>query len=101
MRWIRILRVFGFATIYFLIYAISAISFAIRSLSGSSQISIQCFLQDPLKTFFTAFAELSRSPILTLTLFAIIAQSLVLGFVTDLFLTTFLRRPRLRRHGAG
>jgi len=100
MRWIRVL---GFATIYFFVYVISAILFMIKSLSDSSQITgyLQYYLQNPLKTILIMFAELTQSPLLMLTLFIVILNSFILGFVTDWVFRVLKRHIMLRKGRRG
>jgi hypothetical protein len=99
LHWIRILRIFGFATIYFFIFAFSAVYFAIKSLSASSELA--GYIQNPLIALSTmldyVFFELPRSPLMMLTLFTLILQSLALGFVTDWVIRLLMRRLQLRK----
>lgn len=93
IRWIR---VFGFATVYFFIYVTSSVFFLIGSYSGSSELA--WYLQNPwfaLRTTFSfIFYELPRNPLLMLTLFILMANSFILGFVTDWGLRLLLRKKK-------
>jgi hypothetical protein len=99
LQWIRILRIFGFAAIYFFIFAFSAVYFAIKSLSGSSELA--GYIQNPLIALRTVldyvFFELPRNPLMMLTLFTLILQSLALGFVTDWVFRLLMRHFQLRK----
>jgi hypothetical protein len=99
LRWIRILRIFGFAAIYFFIFAFSAVYLAIQSFSGSSELA--WYIQNPLIALRTMldyiFFELPRNPLVMLALFALILQSLALGFVTDWVLRLFIRHLQRRK----
>jgi len=81
-RWISVLI---FAIIYFSIYATSIIYFTIQSLPKTPEYS--WYFRDPWTALHTMFSyalfEVPRSPLMMLSLFAIIAKSFFLGFITD------------------
>jgi hypothetical protein len=99
LQWIRIFRIFGFAALYFSIFAFSTVYFMIKSLSGSSEFA--WYVQNPLVALRTVldyvFFELPQSPFLMLALFALILQSLALGFVTDWVIRLLIRRLQRRK----
>ncbi|MFQ6064373.1 MAG: hypothetical protein ACE5L6_02750 [Candidatus Bathyarchaeia archaeon] len=92
MRWIRVLV---FAAIYFLIYVFSAVYFMVRTYSGTSELT--WYLQHPWIALHTIFGELIRSPLLMLSLFLMMLQSFILGFVTDWALRTIRKHIRLKK----
>jgi len=98
LPWTRILRIIGFATIYFCIFVASALFFLLKSYSGSSELA--GYLQNPwaaLRTIFDyIFFEVPRNPLLMLTLFILMLQSLVLGFVTDWVLRVLLKKRKTK-----
>ncbi len=93
IRWIR---VFGFATVYFFIYVTSSVFFMIGPYSCFSELA--WYLQNPwfaLRMIFSFILyELPRSPMLMLTLFIFIANSFILGLVTDWGLRLLLRKRK-------
>jgi len=97
MRWIRVL---GFATVYFFMYVTSAVFFLIKSHSGSSELA--WYLQNPWLALHTIFSfilyELPRNPLLMLTLFTIILNSFILGFITDWILRILKKHLLLRKN---
>jgi len=96
MRWTRVLVL---ATFYFFIYVASAVLFLIKSYSGSSELA--WYLQNPWIALRTIFGfilfELPQSPLLILTLFVVILQSFILGFITEWGLRILVRHVQLRR----
>jgi len=96
MRWIRVLV---FAAIYFFLCVISVVFFMIKSYSGSSELT--WYLQNPwiaLRTIFGfILSELPRSPLLMFTLFTLILNSLILGFITDWVFRILKRYILLRK----
>jgi len=96
MRWMRVLV---FASIYFFLCAISVVFFMIKSYSGSSELT--WYLQNPwiaLRTIFGfILSELPRSPLLMFTLFTLILNSLILGFITDWVFRILKRYILLRK----
>ena len=96
MQWMRILVL---ATVYFFVYIASAVLFLIKSHSGSSELS--WYLQNPwiaLRTIFDfILSDLPRNPLLILTLFILILQSFILGFITEWGLRILVRHVQLRR----
>jgi len=95
-RWIRVLV---FASIYFFLYAVSVVFFMINSYAGSSELT--WYLQNPwiaLRTIFDfVLFELPRSPLLMFTLFTLILNSLILGFITDWVFRILKRYILLRK----
>ena len=100
IRWIRVLVL---ATTYFFIHVASAFLFMIKSYSSSSELA--WYLQNPwiaLRTIFSFILfEVPQSPLLMLTLFVIILQSFILGFITEWGLRIFMRYVQLRRGEKG
>lgn len=96
MRWMRVLVL---ATFYFFIYVASAVLFMIKLYSGSSELA--WYFRNPwiaLRTIFNfILSELPQNPLFILTLFVIILQSFILGFITEWGLRILVRQVQLRR----
>jgi len=95
-RWIRVLFL---TTIYFFIYVASIIYFTIKSLPPTSEYS--WYFQDPWIALRTIFGfilfELPQNPLFMLTLFVIILQSFILGFLTEWGLRVLMKYIQFRR----
>lgn len=93
-RWIRVLV---FATIYFFIFVISAVSFMLKSYSEVQPAELTWYLQHPWIASRAILRELIQSPLLMLSLFLMILYSFVLGFVTDWVMGILKRYILLRK----
>lgn len=95
MRWIRI---FAFATIYFVIHLIFFVNFIIRTYMGMPEAS--WYLQHPFETLRIMVLEAIENPFLVFPFFPLALYALIFGFITDFVLTYLARRFRLRKYKA-
>ena len=88
-RKLRLVRALIFSSVYFLLYSIHALAFTVSTYAGTAEATY--YFQHPFETLLLMFFELSRSPLLSLSLVKIVAQAFILGFITE-WVYAFLRK---------